>query len=170
MDIIKIDCPHCGAAVERKKDEYFGVCPYCGSEVCFDDAKAEAEVIGLRDKVSDLDQRINDDKQYKQKLAVWEKKRNRMYIITGIMTFIGFLCAAFSDSEEGALIACGVMLILASLAALLIVSILRCGDCPKPIDENTPKKGNFLKVFGIGMVIQCGAAFLSAIICAIFES
>ena len=170
MNIVTIDCPHCGAAVERKQNEYFGTCPYCGCEVCFDEAKAEAEVVGLRDKVSDLDKHLNAEKQYKQQLAAWEKKRTRLYLITGVMSFVGFLCTVLSSDSEDGYIAIGVTLILGALFGLLTVSLLRCADCPKPVDADTPKKGSFLKVFGTGFIILCGTAFLSAIIYAIFSA
>lgn len=175
MDIISIQCPHCGAGVERKQNEYFGVCPYCGSEVCFDDIKTEAEVIGLRNKVSDLDKRLNDEKIYKQQLAHWKKTRDKVYIITCIMSFFGFLCAILSDDSEGNLIAIGVTLLLISVFTLLIYSPLKCAGHPafdvknKNFGENISKAGMLFKFLGVGFLLICGTAFCSAIIYAIIE-
>ena len=164
MDIVKIQCPSCGASVERKNDEYFGVCPYCGSEVCFNDARAEAEVNDLRGQLNSLDQRLDEEKMYKQQLAVWEKKRSRMYIITGIMAFLGFLFVTLSEDSEGALIAIGVMLLFGAVIGLIFFSILRAADCPKPNNGGGAQSTiNFFKIFGIGVLILCGAAFLSII-------
>ena len=176
MKIISIQCPHCGAGVERKKDEYFGSCPYCGSEVCFDDIKDESEVIGLRNKVSDLDKRLNDEKQFKQQMAKWKKKRDRFYFIICIMSFVGFLCVSLSNSSEDGFIALGVGLLLSALGAMLIVAPLKCADYPifkeenKPfMSENITKMGLLLKFLGIGFLLFCGTAFCSAIVYAIFN-
>ena len=83
---------------------------------------------------------------------------------------MGFLCTVLSSDSEDGYIAIGVTLILGALFGLLTVSLLRCADCPKPVDADTPKKGSFLKVFGTGFIILCGTAFLSAIIYAIFSA
>ncbi len=168
MDVIKIQCPNCGASVERKNNEYFGVCDYCGSEVCFDDIKSEAEVADLRGQVNTLDRRIGAENEYKQKLAAWEKKRNRMYIITGAMSFVGFLLAALSVTEDDAFIVLGVTLLLGAVIGLTILSIYRTADCPKPTDPNAPRKGGFFRIFGTGALILSGAAFLSVIFAVIF--
>ncbi|MCR5601426.1 MAG: IBR domain-containing protein [Ruminococcus sp.] len=176
MDIISIQCPHCGAGVERKKDAYFGTCPYCGSEVCFDDAKAEAEAIGLRGKVSDLDKRLNAEKQYKAAMKLWIKKRNRMYTITSLLFFLGFLAAVVSDDEEGDLIAIGVMLIMIALFSHIVCSILKCANYPLFRDEykdfaidNVSKTGLLFKTIGMGFLLMGGAAFCSAILYAIIH-
>ncbi len=175
MNIISIQCPHCGAAVERKKDEYFGVCPYCGSEVCFDDIKTETEVIGLRNKVSDLDKRLNDEEQFKQQMSKWKKQRDRLYIITSLMSFAGFLCAILSESTEDNFIALGATLMIASLMTLLIAAPLKCANYPtfkeqnkKFSSDNVTKLGVLFKFLGTGFMLLCGTAFCSAIVYAIF--
>lgn len=168
MNIIEIQCPKCGAKVERKKDSYFAVCHYCGCEVCFDEAKAESEVAGLRGRVNDLGSRLNKEQQYKQELKKWKRKRNIMYAVTGTMSFFGFLFTTLSSNVDDGYIAAGVTLILGALFGLLLTSIILCSFHPVPVDEKPSKVGGLLNTLGTGFLLLCGAAFLSAIIYAIF--
>ncbi len=176
MKIISIQCPHCGAAVERKENEYFGVCPYCGSEVCFDDIKAESEVTGLRKKVNDLDWKINTDKQYKKQLAKWKKGRNRTYIVSCLFSTAGFLFSMLSKENDDAFINVGVGLLILAVLLILIGAPLHCMSYPGFFEGNeefestkTSRLGLLGKVTGVGFLLLCGSAFCSAIICAIFS-
>ena len=176
MDSIKIDCPHCGAAVERQKGEYFGKCPYCGAEVCFDDIKAESEVTGLRDKVNDLDWQITSEKQYKKQLAKWNKNRGREYIIPCIMSFLGVLSVSLSTDENDDSVMIGIMLIICALLLLFISSVLKCLNHPAFVPGNEEYAGGkpsmlrmMGELLGAGFLLLCGSAFLSVILCAIFD-
>jgi len=176
MDIISIHCPHCGAAVERKQNEYFGTCPYCSSEVCFDDIKAEAEVEGLRQKVSDLDWKMNTDKQLKKQLAKWKKGRDRTYIVSCLVSIAGFLFAFLSKEGNDDSVMIGVMLLIIAVLLLFIGASLHCMNYPGFFDGNedfkstkTSRLGLFGKVVGIGLLLLCGTAFCSLIICAIIS-
>ena len=176
MNIIKIDCPHCGAAVERKENEYFGVCPYCGCEVCFDEARAEAEVVDLRKKVNDLDWKITTDKQYKKQLAKWKKGRNRTYLVSCLFSTAGFLFAMLSKEEDDASITIGVSLLILAVLLIIVGAPLHCMNYPGFFEGNedfestkTSRLGMLGKVTGVGFLLLCGSAFCSAIICAIFS-
>ncbi len=176
MNIVTIDCPHCGAAVERKENEYFGVCPYCGSEVCFDEAKAEAEVVDLRKKVNDLDRKITTDKQYKKQLEQWKKGRNRTYLVSCLLSTAGFLFAMLSKEEDDASITIGISLLILAVLIILIGAPLHCLQYPAFFEGNedfsgskTSRFGLLGKVTGVGFLLLCGSAFCSAIICAIFS-
>lgn len=177
MNIVTIDCPHCGAAVERKKDEYFGVCPYCGCEVCFDDIKAESEVTGLRKKVNDLDWKITTDKQYKKQLAKWKKGRDRLYLISCLFSIAGFTFAMLSKEEDDASINIGMGLLIIALLLIIIGAPIHCLGYPAFFEGNEDFAGNKIsrfgllgKVVGTGFLLLCGTAFISAIIYAIFTS
>ncbi len=174
MKIISIQCPHCGAAVERKENEYFGVCPYCGSEVCFDDIKAESEVTGLRKKVNDLDWKITTDKQYKKQLAKWKKGRDRTYIVSCIFFTAGFIFAMSSKEADDAFVNIGMGLMILAVLLMFIGSSLHCMSYPGFFGGNedfkntkTTRLGLLGKVIGVGLLLLCGTAFCSAIICAI---
>lgn len=176
MKIISIQCPHCGAGVERKENEYFGICPYCGSEVCFDDIKAESEVAGLRKKVNDLDWKINTDKQYKKQLAKWKKGRDRLYIISCLVSTAGFLFAMLSKEDDDAFINIGMGLLILAVLLLFIGAPLHCMNYPgffEGTDDfkstKTSRLGLLGKVTGIGLLLLCGSAFCSVIIYAIFS-
>ena len=176
MDIISIQCPHCGAGVERKQNEYFGVCPYCGSEVCFDDIKAESEVADLRKKVSDLDWKITTDKQYKKQLAKWKKGRDRLYIISCLFSIVGFLFVMLSKEDDDDFINIGMMLLIAAVLIIIIGAPLKCMGYPGFFEgtedfksTKTSRFGLFGKVTGIGLLLLCGSAFCSTIIYAIFS-
>ncbi|WP_294410964.1 hypothetical protein [uncultured Ruminococcus sp.] len=176
MNIIKIDCPHCGAAVERKQNEYFGTCPYCGSEVCFDDIKAEAEVEGLRQKVSDLDWKLTTDKQYKKQLSTWKKGRDRLYIISCLFSTVGFIFVMISKEEDDASVTIGMGLLILAVLFVLIGAPLHCLKYPAFFEGNEDFSGNKIsrfgllgKVVGIGLLLLCGTVVCSAIVCAIFN-
>lgn len=169
MSIVEIQCPKCGAAVERKENSYFAKCRYCGCEICFDEAKAESEVAGLRGRVNDLDSRLSREQQYKQQMKKWEKKRNIMYTVTGAMSFVGFLFAILSDGDDG-FIAAGVMLIIFALMGLLIASLMICARVPVPTDGKPSRVSKLFRTLITGFFLLCGTAFLSAMIYAIADS
>ena len=52
MNIVSIECPNCGGRIDRDKSEYFANCPFCGTEVCFDEIKGEAQY-GQIDELKD---------------------------------------------------------------------------------------------------------------------
>ena len=169
MGIIEIQCPKCGAAVERREGSYFAKCRFCGCEVCFDEAKAESEVAGLRGRVNELDSRLSIETRNKQQQKKWEKKRNLMYLITSVMTFVGFLFAILSNGDDDCM-AIGALLIISAFFGLIIASPLICIE-PPPFDEGRLSKlGRLFKTIGTGFVLMCGTAFISAIIYAVMDS
>jgi hypothetical protein len=169
MGIIEIQCPQCGASVERKEGSYFAKCRYCGCEVCFNEAKAEAEVAGLRGRVNDLGSRLSMETRNNQQQKKWEKKRNLMYMITCVMSFVGFLFVILSDGDDDCM-AIGALFIISALMGQLIASCLMC-IAPPPSDVGRLSKlGRLFKTIGIGFILMCGTAFISAITYAILDN
>ena len=176
MDIVTIECPNCGAAVQRNKGEYFGKCPYCGVEVGFDEMKEEVQFVEMQNRINDLNWKITTDKQYKKQLAKWNKGRNRLYFISCLFSTVGFLFAILSTEDDDAFITLGVSLILLALLTLFIGAPLKCIGYPALFEGNEDfastkisRLGLLVKVTGIGFLLLCGTALCSAIVYAIFS-
>lgn len=107
MDIIKIQCPQCGAPVERKSGEYFGVCPYCRCEIGFDEIKEETEVVKLRSRVNDLSQQLNSETKYKSDMVKWTKARNFILFAMAGLIFLSFIMLSSTDDTDSVWIGAG---------------------------------------------------------------
>ena len=100
MDVVSLECPNCGGHVERKGSEYFVKCPYCGVEVAFDEIKEEAQIGGLKDKVSSLERMQDEQEAKRSALRKWILWRNILFGLMGAMHFCGFTCVGASEAGD----------------------------------------------------------------------
>ena len=82
MDIVTIECPNCGGRIDRAGDGYFANCPYCGTEVCFDEIKEEIQSGELN------------------KLRKWLKWRNIAFAAFWTLSFFAFFFVGLSTSLD----------------------------------------------------------------------
>ncbi|MBR1470829.1 MAG: hypothetical protein IJ600_04210 [Lachnospiraceae bacterium] len=103
MDIVSIECPKCAGEVRRKKQEYFAKCPYCGTEVCFNEIREEAQVTRFREQAEILSgQKASYEARVKE-LKHWEKMRNIFMVIITVCNLIGWCCFGYATEMGDAL-------------------------------------------------------------------
>lgn len=149
MDIILIECPHCGGQVERKEGEYFAKCPYCGKEVCFNEIKEEAQINVFKDKLNDLEQKNKVEQEHKEKLQKWLKARNAFFAVMAICNFAGFFLVGISDAEDHAddvkMMIGSVCMIIAWTLLLFVPAALGLAYPNYNILSGSPEPGGKLK-------------------------
>ena len=87
MDIVEIECPNCGAPVERKQGDYFGKCPFCGVEIGFDEMKEEVQFGEMQNRINILENRDAVDMSHRRSLDRWLRSRNIMMAVMGIFSY-----------------------------------------------------------------------------------
>ena len=80
MDIVKIQCPNCGAPIERKQGAYFGKCPFCGVEIGFDEMKEEVQFGDMQNRINVLENQNQIVLAHRKALDKWLKGRTIMFI------------------------------------------------------------------------------------------
>ena len=103
MNIVSIECPNCGGKIERNKNEYFANCPYCGTEVCFDEIKGETQfgqINDLKDRVEEFEERERIDSEGRDRIKKWRKWRNITFTGFFVLTFLSFLFVGISTSPN----------------------------------------------------------------------
>ncbi len=98
-----IECPNCGGRVERGSNEYFGRCPFCGTEVCFDEIKEEAQagqISDLKDRVEAFEEKERFDAEGRSKIKKWRRWRNITYTAVFLLTFFSFFLVGSSTSQD----------------------------------------------------------------------
>ena len=98
MEVVSIECPNCGARIERKNNEYFAKCPYCGVEVAFDEIKEEAQIGELKDKVRTFEKTAGEDEEWRRKHRKWRTIRIVGLAVVGVFNFCGFSLVGSSDA------------------------------------------------------------------------
>lgn len=174
MDVVSIECPNCGAKIERKPGEYFVTCKYCGGEVCFDEIKEEAQIGRLKSKLDVLEKKDKDEEAVRKSLQSWVKKRN---ITLGIMSFLqcfGFFLVGCSgeDPADDGLVGLGSMCILAAIGMLIAAPIVLGALYPdynilSGQKDSTARIKMWLKLFGISLCICLVSAILAFVILSI---
>ena len=124
MDIVVIECPNCGGHVERKKGDYFGKCPYCGKEICFNEIKEEAEVGIVKERLEKLEQKEKAEDTHKKELKSWLTTRNWFLAIMGVCHFLGILLVALSDDKEDWRLAVGSISALIAWILLFFIPLI----------------------------------------------
>ncbi|MBP3204044.1 MAG: hypothetical protein J6M66_01330 [Lachnospiraceae bacterium] len=157
MDMVAIQCPNCGGRMERKEKEYFAKCPYCGSEVCFDEIKEEVQVDVYRDKAAELEQENNLYKENQKALQRWLRIRNIVFVITGLCHFLGFAIFAYDTESEAVLWIGMIFLIIAWTVFFVFMPALSLSYPNYNIvtgkKESIYKWKMWLKLSGIGLGI-----------------
>ena len=172
MGIVTIECPNCGAPVERKEGEYFGTCPFCGVEVGFDEMKEEVQFVEMQNRINILENQDRVDFINRDVLKKWLKKRNIIFTIMFIMQFIAFSLIGTSDYDSGGM-ALGVIIMLIVLGIGFFSPITLAGQFPgyidvygKPDQSSKAKLKMWLKLFIIAVCLIF-AASVSAVL--VFE-
>ena len=163
-NIVSVECPNCGGQVQRKENDYFGVCPYCGTEIAFDEIREEAQLTGYRERLDKLELDSSIDSANKQTLLKWLRIRNICFIVLAICTFLGFAFAGCPAAEEQEFYV-GVGAIL-----MLIAGVILIGAIPY-ISSNYPEynilrgkieKGAKLKMYITLMLTAIGVCLVAA--------
>ena len=103
MNIVSIECPNCGGRIDRDKSEYFANCPFCGTEVCFDEIKGEAQsgqIDELKDRVEAFEKRERFDEEGRSRIRKWIKWRNISYAAISGATFLGFFFVGLGSGSH----------------------------------------------------------------------
>ena len=174
MDIIEIQCPNCGGTIQRKKDEYFAVCPYCGGEVGFNELKEEAAVTGMHSKLESLDRHYQNEKEYMSVKARRKKGLLISYAIATLIYLTGAVLTSFGE-EDSPMLGAGVICILCAFAvyltsAAVFASSFTVFNFEKGVSE-TSKPIRFLmwlKLTGIGFLLVFLATVAAFLICDAF--
>ena len=176
MDIVSLTCPNCNGIVKRKNNEYFAKCPYCGSEVCFNDIKEEA-VIG---QMSQELRRMQTDKNLSDaKLAAvrrWVRMRNIVVILQALFGFFAMFLVTVStkngDPNE-VFIASGSMCLIFGTLFLFLMPLLLGAFRPAydPItgkDEKGMKVKALFATFGLQLAAGLLGIIIGVIVVALF--
>ncbi len=176
MAIVEIECPNCGGKVKRKEEEFFVTCPFCGSEVCFNEIKEEVDLGKIREEISDLRKSTLETEEERIKLRKWSKKRRLFLIAIAVFNLTGFMVGAYASIRHDKNIMGFAMLFMITAFILFICSIPLVG-CTYPgysllygEREKGGKVKMALKITGLGIVIQFVTAFLAVIVMSLILS
>ena len=167
MELITLNCPNCGGVIQRKIDQYFVRCPYCGSEVAFDGIKEEAQLNGYKMRINDLEQSENADRKNREDMLRWIKARNIFMIIMSIAHFLSFSIVGYQVSIDGDnWIGLGAIFFLISYGIYLFVNPFLAAIYPayNALSKRTEKGGKvimWLKLMAIGFGLQLLAVILA---------
>lgn len=100
MDVVSLECPNCGGRIERKGSEYFARCPFCDTEVAFDEIREEAQIDELKDRIGTYEQRASEDEAKRARLHKWIMIRNLLLAIIGVLNFCGFTLVGATDGFD----------------------------------------------------------------------
>lgn len=178
MDIVKIQCPNCGAPIERKQGAYFGKCPYCGIETGFDEMKEEVQFGAMQNRINFLENQDQVDLAHRKALDKWLKGRNIMFIAIFIATFLAFILVGTNENKtesEEFMTGIGVISMILSFFTLLIGPIVAASVFPgyrSPNMPQVPKENSkvrmWLKLMVIGILIALAGAFTAYLIASFF--
>lgn len=131
MSIISIECPNCGANVNRKENEYFATCPFCGSEVAFNELKEEAAAGDYIDRINELEEEKDNDEKIRLKLKNWYNMRNGLFAIVGLFHWIGFsIVGSHLNDRDDTVVGIGVIFCMISWICFLFSPALLAAIYP----------------------------------------
>lgn len=99
MDMITFTCPNCGGNAERKNNDHFAKCPYCGAEIGFNVLKEEAAEGVYRQKAETPEQRSAIEQKINSQAAKWVKFRNISLVVMGVLHTAGIACFSIADNK-----------------------------------------------------------------------
>lgn len=173
MNVLALDCPHCGGRLERKKDEYFAKCPYCGSEIAFNDIKEEAQLGAYREKINTLEHNENIDTAKRLSMQKWVLGRNIVFTVMAVFNCIGFLLVGLEkDKERSPLIAVGSVLMLIAFLGWMVGTPFLSATYPgyNALYRKNEKFGKvkmWLKLCALTFAVFIASAFMAYIIMSI---
>ena len=175
MDTIIINCPYCGGNMERRRNEYFAYCPYCGREVCFDEIKEEAMLGSYRDAISQL-QTYNNALAYnqqqqelaRQKLRTWVRRRNILFTVMSLLHCIGFMLVCTAPDADSDRTGFGMLMMFAAWLTLIMTTALFALSYPQydPLtgrSDPISRLGLLFKLFIVG-IAMCALGMLVGVI------
>ena len=178
MDIVKIQCPNCGAPIERKQGAYFGKCPFCGVEIGFDEMKEEVQFGDMQNRINVLENQNQIVLAHRKALDKWLKGRTIMFIAVFITSFIGFMLVGTHEDKTGTeefITGIGVISMILSFFTLFIGPIVAASVFPgyrSPNMPQVPKENSkvrmWLKLMAIGLLIALAGAFTAYLIASFF--
>ena len=174
MDIVTINCPNCGGAIQRKKNEYFVRCPYCGSETAFDEIKEEVQLTEYRERLDGLEQDANTDRVNREAMIKWCRWRNIFLIAMTLFQLLGFLAVGYVNATENeGLLGIGSLSVLAALMIYLGGMPALASHYPayNALVKTTEKGGKvimWLKLLAIGFGLLFAGAFGAYLILSVF--
>ncbi len=166
-DIIAIACPHCGGRVQRENNAYFAKCPYCGSEVAFNEIKEEAQIGAYRERLDVLEQYENTDRAKRLTMQKWTRNRNIVFAILSILNFLGFFFVGISSyTEDDNWVGPGSILFLITFAGLLIAVPYFAVNYPGynalyKKDEKFGKLKMWVKLWAVAISLLLVTAFMA---------
>ena len=96
-----LNCPNCSATVYKDDNSYSVTCPFCDSEIWFNEIKEEAEVIRIRDNyeqaLSEQEASFQQSEKYYSDLKRWKLKRN---ILLATVFLLGLGFGLFGEENE----------------------------------------------------------------------
>ncbi len=172
MNIVSIECPNCGGRIPRQGSEYFVRCPYCDTEVAFNEIKEEAQIDALKDRLDAYEQMADDDETIRRRVARWIMVRNISLSAMGVLHFFGFSLVGASDyagSKKELLLGFGsVFCLIAWVLAFCVPAILGYYYHPYNVLTHEPQKAGRLKtgimLAIIGLAILVFSAFAAFVL------
>ncbi len=170
MEVIKMDCPNCGAHLKRQQGEYFAKCPYCDSEIAFDSLQAEATVDTYRQQVNTFETMEAGRSRIRLEQKQWNRLKYLLIAACGILNFAGFTMVGYCDLKETeSLMGPGVCALLLASAIFLAAPICLTLTVPdRDILTGEKKPGIRIKTIIQMYLILFGVMILSIVLAALF--
>ena len=163
MSLTSLRCPSCGAEVLFSGD-VIGRCPYCDSQLHFDDLADKVELERLRAENNEYERQETAEELYSRKLKNWRHGSAAFLDIEMLLTIAGFLILSFASAYAG------IAPILAAVLLFMIVPPLMGALYPTPVRygkpvRNTGKKiGMTAALYGLGIFTFIIAVITAAVI------
>ncbi|MBR6451351.1 MAG: IBR domain-containing protein [Lachnospiraceae bacterium] len=173
MAIVEIECPNCGGKVQRIEDKFFATCPYCGSEVCFNEIKEEVKLGKYRDQINELKKSSQEEEEQRKKLQKWVRNRNLVLTAIGVLNLIGFLIGAYASirDNDGAMGFAVLFMITGWVIFMCSIPLVGLAYPGYNLLYGTSEKGGkwkmALKIAGMGVLIQLVTAFVGVLVMSI---
>lgn len=164
MGLISLRCPSCGAEVVFS-GKVIGRCPYCDSQLQFDDLVDKNEFEKLKAENYEYERQEANEQVYKKRMKSLKSVMTFAFAVLAVMTIIGFLLVLFGKPNAG------VLLVLLALLGFIIIPPVGGANYPffddkKGVMVNGGAK-RFLKIitfYGISIVVLTASMFSGAVI------
>lgn len=165
MGLISLRCPSCGAEVVFSGSE-IGNCPYCDSQLHFDDLADKNELEKLRLENYEYERQEANEKEYKKRLKHVNMMINAAFIAFAVINIIGFILVSFDRVNAGA------PLVLLAFAGFILEPLIAGALYPffdeekgMMVEGGIKRLPKILVIFGKGMAICVASVILAAVIC-----
>ena len=160
MGLISLRCPSCGAEVVFSGD-VIGHCPYCDSQLHFDDLADKVELERLREENEEYERQEAMEDAYEKNLKNWKHGSVAFLVMLILLTIAGFLIITFSK------VYAGVIPLLAATGLFFFVPPIMGALYPAPVIDGATAKNAGKKVGVTFALYAIGFfAFIAAIVIA----